>query len=232
MKSLENESGSENSSALSFLISGGCTVDGRVPIREHAAQLAMLKKGRRCNVHVGVAQEADMTEIAKIADTVSFDMIGDDETIRQVLGTRHTVSDYADSYKKLRDKCRVVPHICIGLHGGEIRGEYRAMELLKKLGTDELSFIVFRPTQGTRYSACHPPDIKETAKILASARHEFPNIPIHLGCMRPGGSYRNVLDEWAVRSGINTIVNPAPSAVQLAESLDLSIIIKKECCVL
>jgi uncharacterized radical SAM superfamily protein len=132
----------------------------------------------------------------------------------------------------MRDKCTVVPHICIGLHGGEIRGEYRAMELLKAIGIDELSFIVFKPTEGTRFSHCRPPDLIATAKILASARQEFPDIPIHLGCMRPGGTYRRDLDEWAVRLGINTIVNPVPLAVQLAKSLDLSIIIKKECCVL
>jgi hypothetical protein len=70
------------------------------------------------------------------------------------------------------------------------------------------------------------------AKILAASRQEFPDIPIHLGCMRPGGSYRHELDAWAVRSGINTIVNPTPVTVQLAKSLNLSITIKKECCVL
>ena len=232
MKPLRHEAGPGNGTAVSLLISGGCTIEGRVPIREHAAQLGKLKQGRRCNVHVGLAQEDDIAEICKIADKVSFDMVGDDETISEVFGLACTVKDYADSYNRLRDKCSVVPHICIGIHGGEIRGEYRAMEILKKIGVDELSFIIFRPTNGTRFSACRPPGLAAAAKILLTARQEFPDIPIHLGCMRPGGSYRNTIDEWAVRAGINTIVNPTPPAVEAAKSLNLSIVEKKECCVL
>lgn len=216
----------------SCLISGGCTAEGKVPIIGHTEKLTKLKNGRRLNFHVGLLDAGEIERIAAIADTVSFDFIGDDETIKEVLGLKKTVEDYIVCYRQLRRHCRVMPHICIGLHGGKVKGEYRAMELLRSEGIDALTFIIFTPTKGTRYFECAPPDIEAVVKVLEHARHLFADVPIHLGCMRPGGRYRNDIDKLAVRLGINTIVNPTPDAVRLAEELGLSIIRTEECCVL
>lgn len=216
----------------SCLISGGCTPSGKVPLAEHAARLAELKAGRRYNLHVGLADDADIEAIAALADAVSFDLVGDDATIREVFGLDRTVADYAACYQKLRARCRVVPHICIGLHGGDIRGEYRALDLLETMGADSLTFIVFTPTRGSRYADRQPPELAESLAVIAAARERFPAIPINLGCMRPGGRYREQLDEWAVRLGVNTIVNPTPAAVRLAATLGLTAERRGECCVL
>lgn len=216
----------------SCLISGGCDSRGRVPIREHADRLAALKGNRRYNLHTGLVDDADMPAIARLADTVSFDMIGDDATIAEVLGIKRTVADYAACYARLRERCRVVPHICVGLHGGDIRGEYRVLEILKELGVDSLTFIIFTPTRGTRFADRQPPDIADTVRLLAAAREKFPAVPVQLGCMRPGGRYRGEIDLWAVRLGVNAIVNPAPAAIREAEQLGLSVVRRWECCVL
>lgn len=222
----------EASDATSFLISGGCEKDGTVPIIKHVAALQTVKQGRRYNLHVGLIHEAEIGEIAKIADCVSFDFVGDDESIREVFGMERTVSDYIHCYTALRKQVRVMPHICIGLHGGEIRGEYRAVELLQDIGLDGLTFIIFTPTKGTRYAECLPPKMEEVVKLLTWARQVCPSIPIHLGCMRPGGRYRSEIDQWAVKIGVDTIVNPTPSAVVLAKELGFSILRREECCVL
>lgn len=222
----------EKSTATSFLISGGCRADGAVPIGEYVAQLKTLKQGRRYNLHVGLMAEEEIKKISTIADCVSFDFVGDDETIREVFGMERTVQDYSHCYTALRQQVKVMPHICIGLHGGQIRGEYRAVELLQELGVDALTFIIFRPTKGTRYENCLPPKMEEVVKLLGWAREQCPSIPIHLGCMRPGGNYRSEIDQWAVRIGIDTIVNPTPKAVELARELGLSILRREECCVL
>ncbi|MBC8016209.1 MAG: radical SAM protein [Sporomusaceae bacterium] len=221
----------EESNAASFLISGGCR-DGTVPISQHIAELKALKQGRRYNLHVGLVNEAEIAEIAEIADCISFDFVGDDETIREVFGIQRTVSDYVHCYTELRQQVKVMPHICIGLHGGEIRGEYRAVELLRELGMDGLTFIIFTPTRGTRYADCLPPNMEEVVTLLKWARQACPLVPIHLGCMRPGGRYRSEIDQWAVKIGIDTIVNPTPKAVALAKELGMSILRKEECCVL
>lgn len=232
MKVLDELLADEKLSAQSFLISGGCTAEGRVPIREQLAKLTALKGCRKFNLHVGLVNEDDIEGIAQIADKVSFDFVGDDSTIQEVFGLQRTVQDYVDSYVKLRQKCKVIPHICIGLHGGGIRGEYRALELLHKLGADGITFIIFTPTRETRYANHQPPSIIDVLSVLVAARKKFPQIPIHLGCMRPGGSYRRELDQWAVRLGINSIVNPASNAVAVAETLGLLPVKREECCVL
>ena len=219
----------KDNSATSFLISGGCK-DGRVPITQHVAELKSLKQGRRYNLHVGLIEGAEVAQITEIADCVSFDFVGDDETIRAVFGIERTVSDYIQCYQELQQKVKVMPHICIGLHGGEIRGEYRAVELLQELGMDGLTFIIFTPTRGTPYADCLPPKIEEVVKLLQWARQVCPSIPIHLGCMRPGGRYRSEIDQWAVTIGLDTIVNPTPKAVALAKELGISILRSEECC--
>jgi uncharacterized radical SAM superfamily protein len=216
----------------SCLISGGCTAGGSVPLAAHAARLAALKPGRRFNLHTGLIDDADIDVVAPLADTVSFDFVGADETIREVFGLDRTVADYAACYQKLRARCRVAPHVCIGLHGGEIRGEYQALALLRMIGADSLTLIVFTPTKGTRYAGCKPPAIEAALAVMAAARQLFPEVPIRLGCMRPGGRYRDTLDQAAVRLGLNAIVNPTPAAVRLAESLGLAAVGRGECCVL
>lgn len=222
----------EGSSATSFLISGGCKADGTVPIDQYVEELKSVKQGRRYNLHVGLMEEKEIEKIAEIADCVSFDFVGDDETIKEVFGLERTVDDYIHCYQKLRKQVRVMPHICVGLHGGAIRGEYRALELLQELGVDALTFIIFTPTRGTRYKDCLPPNMDEVVKLLTWAREKFPHIPIHLGCMRPGGRYRSEIDQWAVKIGMDTIVNPTPKAVELAKELGRSIFRGEECCVL
>jgi len=222
----------EASRATSFLISGGCGSDGKVPIAEHVAELKELKQGRRYNLHVGLIDAAEIAKIAEIADCVSFDFIGDDETIREVLGINRTVQDYIHCYQALRQQVNVRPHICIGLQGGQIKGEYRAIELLRELGVDGLTFIIFTPTRGTRYAEYSPPKLEEVVELLKWARKTCPSIPIHLGCMRPGGRYRSEIDQWAVKIGLDTIVNPTPKAVELANELGRTIQRSEECCVL
>jgi len=217
--------------ATSCLISGGCDASGRVPVTRYLEQIEAIRQGRKMNWHVGLIEEADLHAIAPYTDVVSFDFVGDDETIREVYGLDCTVSDYVETYRTLRCHTRVIPHITIGLRGGATGHEYPAMERLQELGVEGLVFIVFIPTPGTRYADRQPPPVEAVVSILAEARLRFPDTPLHLGCMRPRSSYRAQLDPLAVRAGVNRIVSPSREAVQLAEKLGLSIVQSRECCV-
>ena len=217
--------------AASCLISGGCDASGRVPVTRYLEQIKAIRQGRKMNWHVGLIEEADLRAIAPYTDVVSFDFVGDDETIREVYGLDCTVADYVRTYQMLRRHTRVIPHITIGLRGGAIGHEYPAMEKLQDLGVEGLVFIVFIPTAGTRYADRTLPPIEAVVNILAEARLRFTNKPLHLGCMRPRGKYRAQLDPLAVRAGVNKIVSPARKTVQLAENLGLSIVQSRECCV-
>lgn len=217
--------------ASSALISGGCDRDGRVPVTAHLDRIRAIRPGRKMNWHVGLIDEEAARCITPYADVISFDVVGDADTVRDVYGLDKTPADYAATYAMLRRYVRVVPHITIGLRCGELGHERPAMDALARLGLDELVFIVFMPTPGTRYGACPEPEVDEVASLLCEARLRFPSIPIHLGCMRPRKSYRARLDPLAVQAGVNVIVSPSPEARAKAGSLGLQAIETRECCV-
>jgi hypothetical protein len=184
------------------------------------------------NWHVGFVTEPEMEAIAPLVDVVSFDFVGDDETIRTVYGLDRTVEDYAKTYRLLRRYARTLPHVTIGLRGGSLGHELPAFEALQAIGADGLVLLVFMPTPGTRYADRQAPSPGVVADLMAEARIRFPDIPIYLGCMRPRGSYRDELDPMAVRAGLNVVVSPSRPARRLATELGLSAREIRECCVL
>jgi uncharacterized radical SAM superfamily protein len=216
----------------SCLISGGCDRHGRVPVGSQLARVAELRPGRILNWHVGMIDEEQMRAIAPLVDVISFDFLVDVETIREVYGLDYNADDYLRTYDMLRRYTRVVPHLTLGLLGGRFRGEYRALELLRASGLEELVVLVFIPTAGTRYAHCLPPAGEEVIAFLTAARNTLPGVPIYLGCMRPGGEYRRHLDPLAVRAGVNKIVNPSGSAMAMAKQLGLRARWENECCVI
>jgi len=220
----------EPDGAPSCLISGGCDPAGRVPVLAHLDRVRAWRQGRRLNWHVGLISEAEMAAIAPLADVVSFDFVGDDETIREVYGLDRTVQDYVETYRLIRRYARTVPHITIGLRGGVLGHERPALELLEELGADGLVFLVLIPTPGTRYADRQPPAPEAAAELLAEARLRFPATPIYLGCMRPRGPYRDELDALAVRAGANVVVSPARRARKLAAEMGLVGRRMRECC--
>jgi len=216
----------------SCLISGGCDPQGKVPFMHQISFIEQMKKNKKLNFHVGLVNKEEAETLQKLADVVSFDFVADDETIAEVFGLGRKAEDYLNTYRILREKIKVLPHICIGLKGGELAGEYRALDLLEQEGVDGLVFIVFIPTEGTRYARNSPPPLGQVVKLLAEARLRFPDKPIFLGCMRPKGRYRQALDLAAVRCGVNKIVIPTRAAAELARELGLAVNFGEECCVL
>jgi uncharacterized radical SAM superfamily protein len=217
--------------ATSVLISGGCDPEGRVPVMEYLEQIERIRPGHRLNWHVGLIDEEAMQAIAPYVDVISFDVVGDEETIREVYDLDKTPADYVETYAMLRRHARVVPHITVGLRCGQLGHERPAMDMLARAGVDALVFIVLIPTPGTRYARCPLPDVEAVALLLAEARQRFPTIPIQLGCMRPRKDYRARLDPLAVRAGINVIVSPSRQAKAMAASLGLQAVETRECCV-
>ena len=222
----------EPDGSTSCLISGGCDPAGRVPVLAHLDRVRAWRPGRTMNWHVGFISEAEMEAIAPLVDVVSFDFVGDDETIREVYGLDRTVDDYADAYRLLRKHARTLPHVTIGLRGGALGHELPAFERLQELGVDGLVLLVFIPTPGTRYADRQPPSPQDAGGVLAEARIQFPDVPLYLGCMRPRGGYRDQLDPLAVQAGFNVLVSPSRSARQLAADLGLSSRQSRACCVL
>jgi hypothetical protein len=222
----------EPDSSRSCLVSGGCDPAGRVPVLAHLDRVRAWREGRRMNWHVGLVSQPELEAIAPLVDVVSFDFVGDEATIREVYGLEYGIDAYVETYRLLRTVARTLPHVTIGLRGGELGHERLAFELLRDLGVDGLVLLVFIPTPGTRYAHRLPPPVPAVAQLLAEARLSFPNAPLYLGCMRPKGRYRDELDPLAVRAGINVLVSPARPARLAADELGLAARETRECCVL
>ncbi len=222
----------EPDGSRSCLVSGGCDPAGRVPVLAHLDRVRAWREGRTMNWHVGLVSEAEMETIAPLVDVISFDFVGDEATIREVYGLEHGVETYVETYRLLRRYARTLPHVTIGLRGGELGHERRAFELLRELGADGLVLLVFIPTPGTRYADRQPPAVPAVAELVAEARLSFPDVPLYLGCMRPKGRYRDELDPLAVRAGVNVLVSPSRPARRLAGELGLAVREMRECCVL
>ena len=218
--------------ASSVLVSGGCDPSGTVPFMEHLPLLEELGSFGRVNLHSGLAGPREALAISGRANVVSLDMVGDDETVREVYGHNRGAKAYQDAFLALREHVRVVPHLCIGLRGGALGHEERVLEFLKREGVEHLVLLVFIPTRGTRYEDAKPPPLGEVQRVISQARAGLPGATLSLGCMRPGAKYRSDLDTIALREGIDQIVNPSPDALRLAVDKGLEVSEKWECCCL
>ena len=217
----------------SCLISGGSDKNGKVPFYENENLIKELSnKNIKTNLHPGLVSEAEAKKVS-LVDVCSVDFIVDEKIIKNIYGLEKTKQDFLDSYNLLSKYAKViVPHINIGLPGGETGMEEKSLDVLKKLRADAITFIVFTPTKGTSYQNYDPPSISYVGEVLSLARLKFPQHPIFLGCMRPGGKYREEVDEIAFWAGVNKIVSPTPALRNLALKEEFEINWEKECCAL
>jgi len=220
--------------ALGCLISGGCTSDGSVPLGKFIRAIARVRKdlGLTVLVHTGIV-DTTIAESLKQAgvDAALVDIIGSDETIRQVYDLTATVDDYYKSLGALQSSgVAFVPHVIVGLHDGKLKGELQALHMISNYKPSALVVIAFMPIRGTPMGDVDPPEPLDVAKVLGTARVMFPSTPLALGCMRPQGRHRAETDVLAVKSGVDAIAFPAEEAIMFAEQEGCEVSFSSFCC--
>ena len=220
--------------ALGCLISGGCLPDGSVPLGKfiHVIEKVKRELGLTVIVHTGIIdfKTAEKLRDAGV-DAALIDVIGSDETIREIYRLNVTVKAYEDSLKALhKASVAFVPHVIVGLHYGKLKGELHALKIISKYQPSALVIIAFMPIHGTEMQNVTPPKPIEIAKIIATARLMFPKTPIALGCMRPKGKHRIDTDILAIKAGVNGVAFPTEEAVRFAEELGYDITFSSLCC--
>ncbi len=199
--------------AKGFLISGGYNGEGKVPLARFLPVIRRLKEelGLSFNIHTGILSYQEAKQIAKAkVDVVSIDLIASNKVIRELTNLALTSRDYEKTLENLeRAGLTYAPHICIGLYYGRIRGEVNALRMLMKREFKTLILLVLVTSKRTQMRDTCPPPAEKAAKVVLAARLLFPEVRLILGCMRPGGKYRIVLDQAAVKLGVNGIVQPA-----------------------
>ena len=216
------------------LLSGGYNTEGYVPFEQFLEAIERVKRetGLFVSVHTGLMPGWLGRELGRAGvDLADFDLIGDDETIKLVLGIDRTAEDYRYSLRVLKRSIpHVVPHVCIGLHAGEIKGERTALELATEVDPRTLVFLVLVPTLGTGFEHVVAPAQEEIGKIIAEARLKFPKATLALGCMRPRDGRRVEIERQALLSGIDRIEIPSRDTIEIARKLGLRVRRLDACC--
>ncbi len=219
--------------ARGILLSGGSAPDGSVPTYEQADVIQKLKKdtGLKISAHTGIVNSRQAQILSSYLDMALVDILGDDGTIHDILGIDAGVEDYENSLKGLSSAgIPLAPHVIVGLQNGTLKGEFRALEMVKKFDPAVVVIVVFIPTKGTALEEIAPPKLEDVVKVITTAREIF-KVPLSLSCVRPGGRYRSMLDCYAILSGIDRIAVPSKSAYSIAKELGLNVVeIPKMCC--
>jgi len=118
------------------LVSGGCGLDGAVPLEPFLDVMAEAKRqfGIRMVVHTGMLSEDVGRKLGRIGiDAALIDVVGSEETMREIYGLEHTVKDYDRSLGVLeRERVPIVPHVLVGLHYGALKGEFDALRTVAR----------------------------------------------------------------------------------------------------
>jgi uncharacterized radical SAM superfamily protein len=224
----------KQSGALGCLISGGCLPDGSVPLKQFIPVLEKIKHelGLTVFVHTGIINATTAEALAKAGvDAALIDIIGSNETIKEIYKLNVTVEDYANSLRTLYEAhLNFVPHVIVGLHDGKLRGELHALRMIARYKPSALVVIAFTPIRGTAMAKVKPPKPADIAKVTATARLMFPTTPIALGCMRPKGKHRIETDILAMKAGINAVAFPSEEAIRYAENQGYEMSFSPYCC--
>lgn len=218
--------------AKGILLSGGSAPDGSVPTYRYKDIILKLKKGTglKISAHTGIVSGEHAQIFSEYLDMALVDVLGDDETIHDILDFPATVSDYENSLRYLSGAgVAIAPHIIVGLHNGMLKGEFKALEMVKRFDPEVVVIVIFIPTKGTEMEKIAAPDIHDVVKVMTKAREMF-DMPLSLSCVRPGGRYRSQLDMYAVLSGIDRIAVPSMNAYRTSIELGLDIREIPGCC--
>jgi uncharacterized radical SAM superfamily protein len=217
------------------LISGGADEGGAVPLGDHLAAIGRLKElGLTVIVHTGLVDRQTALGLRDAGvDQVLFDVVGDESTIREVLHLDRTPDDYAAALGLLREVgLPVAPHVVIGLHFGELRGELAALDTIREACADVVVLVVLRPLPRTPMAGTRPVAPETVGQLAAVARLLNPTSPLTLGCARPAGRHKITMEQMAVEAGVNALAYPDPSTVATASALGLRGSFVESCCTL
>lgn len=205
-----------------FLLSGGSNKRNEIHYDRFYPVIEGLKRDfpdLKIAIHTALTDEAGAKRMESAGvDTAMMDVIGSDDTIRQVYHLDRPVEDFEATLAAITSTTmEVSPHIVIGLHYGELRGESRALEMVARYPVNALVLVVIMPFYA-KPGTFRTPETSDVGHIFLEARQKMGNRQVLLGCARPAGPHKQVTDAYAVMAGLDGIAFPAEGAVQVAEA--------------
>ncbi len=218
-----------------FLLSGGSNRRNEIPYERYYPVVEGLKRDfpdLKIAIHSALLDEkrAKLMESAGV-DVAMMDVIGAQETIEQVYHLDRPVDDFEQTLAALAStKMDVVPHIVIGLHYGDILGEYNALDIVSRHGVDALVLVVVMPFYAPKPDMFATVPTRDVAAVFMASRQTLPDVAVQLGCARPAGAHKLVTDTYAVMAGLDGIAFPAEGVKAVAEAIGRPVDQQHACC--
>lgn len=216
-----------------FLLSGGSNRRNEIRYERYLPVVEKLKTDfphLKIAIHSALLNAEAAQRMADAGvDTAMMDVIGAPETIRDVYHLERSVDDFEATLAALcTTDMEVVPHIVIGLHYGQILGEFNALDIVARHDIHSLVLVVLMPyyTRGGFVT----PETRDVGELFLEARMRIDDRPVLLGCARPAGLHRRVTDAYAVMAGLDGIAFPADGAVAVAEAIGRPFEQQHACC--
>lgn len=220
--------------ARGVLISGGSDKQGHVPLLKHIPDLIRVRRELELaiRIHPGLPDEETCAALAPVGvNGAMVDIIGHEDTIRQVYHLDATPKDYAAVLARLdQHGIPIIPHIILGLHYGRMLGEWHALEMIARHPPKVLVLVILAPLSETRMADTKPPSLEEIGGFFGTARKTLPTTPVMLGCARPMGLLKASIDRLAIDAGLNGIAYPTEGTVAYAREQGFEPSFINACC--
>jgi len=218
-----------------LLITGGSCIDGSIPMKPFLPTLRKLKEDLNIQLaaHTGLVDKETANKMRGVFDIAMMDMIGRQETIQEIYNLHRKPEDFYKSLENILDQgISIVPHIVIGLHYGSILGEFDVLEKLTSYDLSTLVFVIVENLKNTVFDKMKikPPPVTEIRELFKLGRLSFPEIPVLLGCAKPGGEMEIKIDRVAIMAGFNGIAYPCDDAIDFSKRLGLNVHFSEYCC--
>jgi uncharacterized radical SAM superfamily protein len=217
-----------------FLLSGGSNKRNEIRYERYYPAIERLKRdfpGLKIAIHSALLDAPRARSMAAAGvDTAMMDVIGAQDTIREVYHLERPVADFEATLAALCDtSMEVVPHIVIGLHYGRIHGEANALDIVSRHRIHSLVLVVIMPFYA-KPGTFATPATSEVGRIFLEARSRIADRQVLLGCARPPGMHRRVTDAYAVMAGLDGIAFPADGALAVAHAIGRPAAQEHACC--
>jgi uncharacterized radical SAM superfamily protein len=217
-----------------FLLSGGSNRRNEIPYERFYPVVEKLKRDFPClsiAIHTALTDEAGARAMeAAGVDTAMMDVIGAEETIRQVYHLDRPVADFEATLAALTaTSMKVSPHIVIGLHYGRVLGEPNALDIVSRYPVEALVLVVVMPFYAAP-GLFAVPDAADVGRIFGEARRRLHDRQVLLGCARPPGLHKRAVDAYAVMAGLDGIAFPADGVVGVARAIGRPFHQEHACC--
>lgn len=221
--------------ARGMLLTGGSNHRNEVEYDPYYHVIRRIKDEHpsfRIAAHTALMEREQARRMAAAGvDVAMMDVIGAQETIRQVYHLKRPVADFERTLEHLvATNMKVVPHIVLGLHYGRFLGEYEALEMIARHRPDAVVLVVAMPLYAPPKRPFAVPDPSEVGRFFLEARARLPDIPLLLGCARPQGRVKGLIDAYAVMAGLDGIAHPSEGIVELAVRLGRKVRVTPACC--